>query len=308
MQNKKNDIPFHKQQSYPNINPKNNQQEEIYLEELITYSKKANTTIFLKEYQLNQAKNIYFIIRILLKGKDEQKLFETYPDLIFLLRRGLTILYLDNNYSILRKGLPKFYDFQSEKVKNENQFLRKNQLHKAYQSLKQKIPVTIVQQQQENGDNFQISFSSILQTWVISSKNDSIFCKNYEDYLQNCPNKDIDYQENFPWLIAKIWFSQMIDKNVEQLQKDLTDFTFVGEFVHNSFFIHIIEYQQPALIFFALINNHVILNYFFCKEIFVAIHNKQNIWRINIIFILQKQNIYMQINKLYQIITYTEYM
>ncbi|CAD8080387.1 unnamed protein product [Paramecium sonneborni] len=291
MYNKKNEIPLQKQQSLPNFNLKQNQEEEIDLQKLITYSRKSNNTLFLKEYYLTQEKAYYFIIRIKLRGKDEQKLFETNPDLIFVLRRGLTILNLNNSYTILRKGLPKFYDlgdFWRENAQNENQFLYKNQLHQAYQSLKLSIPVTIVQQQQENGENFQISFSSILQTWIISSKNVSIFCRNYEDYLLNCPNKDIDCPERLPWQIAKIWFSDMIDRNGEQLQQDLTDFTLLGEFVHNPFFIHIIEYQQPALIFFALINNH---QRNFCCHTIQAEHlaNKHNLH-----FVKTK---YMQANK-----------
>ncbi|CAD8061857.1 unnamed protein product [Paramecium primaurelia] len=259
MQNKKYDVAFQKQQSLPNINQKQFQQEEIDLENLISYAKKANNILFIKENLLDQAKAIYYIVRIKLKDKDEQKFFETNPDLIYILRRGLTILNLNSNYTILRKGLPKFYDlgdFWRDKEQQQNQFLYKNQLHNAYQSLKLNIPVTIVQQQQENGENFQISFSSILQTWVISSKNVSIFCKNYDDYLLNCPNKDINSPERLPWQIAEIWFSDIIEKNVEQLQKDLTDHTLIGEFVNNPYFVHIIEYQQPALKFFALVNNH----------------------------------------------------
>ncbi|CAD8150285.1 unnamed protein product [Paramecium octaurelia] len=280
MQNKKNDLAFQKQHSLPNFNPKQFQQEEIDLENLIIQAKKANNTLFIKEYPLNQAKANYYIVRIKLKGKDEQKFFETSPELLFILRRGLTILNLNNSYTILRKGLPKFYDlgyfWKDKEQQQQNQFLYVNQLRNAYQSLKLSIPVTIVQQQQENGENFQISFSSILQTWVISSKNVSIFCKNNDEYLINCPNKDIDCPERLPWQIAEIWFSDMSEKNVEQLQKDLTDFTLVGEFVHNPYFVHIIEYQQPALKFFALINNH---QRNFCCHTLQAEHlaNKHNL-------------------------------
>ena len=132
-----------------------------------------------------------------------------YEDEIFLekdfiaenLRRGESLFYnkSEDSYDYARLGLPKFFDYQksfldigSESKLKERVLGKILEVSKNEKNAKYFVYLTT----KVNGENFQISYNSKYDCWVIASKNVSIAIRNKEDieFYKNEKNFEEYYQ------------------------------------------------------------------------------------------------------------------
>ena len=124
------------------------------------------------------------------------------------LRRGESLFYnkSENTYDYARLGLPKFFDYQKQYRDTENDKRLKNRVlgkiieineEKKKENLKFFAYLTT----KVNGENFQLSYNTKYNCWVIASKNVSLAIRNKEDieFYKNENNfKDYLREENTP--------------------------------------------------------------------------------------------------------------
>jgi len=117
-----------------------------------------------------------------------------YEDEIFLekdfiaenLRRGESLFYnkSENSYDYARLGLPKFFDYQKSflDIGTESK-LKERVLGKIIEVSKNEknVKYFVYLTTKVNGENFQVSYNSKYDCWVIASKNVSIAIRNKED-------------------------------------------------------------------------------------------------------------------------------
>jgi hypothetical protein len=116
-----------------------------------------------------------------------------YEDEIFLekdfiaenLRRGESLFYnkSEDSYDYARLGLPKFFDYQKSflDIGTENK-LKERVLGKILEVSKNEknVKYFVYLTTKVNGENFQVSYNSKYDCWVIASKNVSIAIRNKE--------------------------------------------------------------------------------------------------------------------------------
>ena len=121
------------------------------------------------------------------------------------LRRGESLFYnkAEDTYDYARLGLPKFFDYK--KVYNENDNKLKERVlgklievsnrEKDNENLKFLAYLTT----KVNGENFQVSFNTKYDCWVIASKNVSLAARNKEDieFYKNESNFESYIQDDF---------------------------------------------------------------------------------------------------------------
>ena len=121
------------------------------------------------------------------------------------LRRGESLFYnkAEDTYDYARIGLPKFFDYK--KVYNENDSKLKERVlgklievsnrEKDNENLKFLAYLTT----KVNGENFQVSFNTKYDCWVIASKNVSLAVRNKEDieFYKNGSNFESYIQDDF---------------------------------------------------------------------------------------------------------------
>ena len=109
-----------------------------------------------------------------------------------------------------------------------------------------------------NGDNAQISWSEKLNAWVIASRNVSLFAQNVEQMDELYPEDSRYYLAH---KIAKCWFQrlQKIEKlgmgRIESLQREMSDKTFVGEYIGSQELINLVQYQRETIVFHSIVQN-----------------------------------------------------
>ena len=134
-----------------------------------------------------------------------------YEDEIFLekdfiaenLRRGESLFYnkSEDSYDYARLGLPKFFDYQKSflEIGTENK-LKERVLGKIIEVSKNEknVKYFVYLTTKVNGENFQVSYNSKYDCWVIASKNVSIAIRNKEDieFYKNEKNFEEYYQGN----------------------------------------------------------------------------------------------------------------
>ena len=134
-----------------------------------------------------------------------------YEDEIFLekdfiaenLRRGESLFYnkSEDSYDYARLGLPKFFDYQKSflEIETENK-LKERVLGKIIEVSKNEknVKYFVYLTTKVNGENFQVSYNSKYDCWVIASKNVSIAIRNKEDieFYKNEKNFEEYYQGN----------------------------------------------------------------------------------------------------------------
>ena len=134
-----------------------------------------------------------------------------YEDEIFLekdfiaghLRRGESLFYnkSEDSYDYARLGLPKFFDYQKSflEIGTENK-LKERVLGKIIEVSKNEknAKYFVYLTTKVNGENFQVSYNSKYDCWVIASKNVSIAIRNKEDieFYKNEKNFEEYYQGN----------------------------------------------------------------------------------------------------------------
>ena len=117
------------------------------------------------------------------------------------LRRGESLFYnkSEDSYDYARLGLPKFFDYQKSflEIGTENK-LKERVLGKIIEVSKNEknVKYFVYLTTKVNGENFQVSYNSKYDCWVIASKNVSIAIRNKEDieFYKNEKNFEEYYQ------------------------------------------------------------------------------------------------------------------
>ena len=123
------------------------------------------------------------------------------------LRRGESLFYnkSENTYEYARIGLPKFFDYQKSyaDIEKENK-LKERVLGKLIEvSKKEKsnenIKYFAYLTTKVNGENFQVSFNTKYDCWVIASKNVSMAIRNKDDieFYKNSSNFEENLKSNY---------------------------------------------------------------------------------------------------------------
>ena len=140
----------------------------------------------------------------------------------------------------------KFFDIKLDFIRKETRYderilddrsndLKLNILGPVRKATLQGHKVEIVKSLKANGENTQISYSKELDSWVIASKNVSVFARTERD-LELYPKSKTRY--NFAIMMAETWFDiinngTLNKREVEELKKELSNRTLVGEYIGN---------------------------------------------------------------------------
>ena len=127
-------------------------------------------------------------IKLASKGKEDE-IFLEQDFIAEHIRRGESLFYnkAENKYDFARIGLPKFFDYKKkfedtkddEKLKERvlGKLLEVAENHKNKENLKFYAYLTT----KVNGENFQVSYNTKYDCWIIASKNVSLAIRNKED-------------------------------------------------------------------------------------------------------------------------------
>ena len=226
------------------------------------------------------------------KGIEENNLYLNNPEYFSYFRRGFSLYELSGKLIILRKGLIKFnelpYDFYKIYGKNkyelffdykdseENnsqektnfQELLKSIFYPIYKYLSQKNnnSITIYKLLKANGENAQISYNTLIQKWVIASKNVALICFNlkdlyehYEPLYKNNNYKIKPTRYNIAFQIALCWFDILENKTneeIEEIKNAMTNKTFCGEYCGNQYHEHLIRHSKHTIYFYSIVENN----------------------------------------------------
>lgn len=213
----------------------------------------------------------------------EDKIFEDNEIVSQNLRRGQSLIYdvKDDSYDYARVGLPKFFDYKKD-------FKKEDKSYKAVLgniSCEKDEKLYAYYTEKENGENFQVSYNSKYQAWIVASKNVSVLLRSKEDiqFYKNIdkpiecsedpknpkPLENKKHKESIPMRFAfavefaEYWF-ELLDENIlakpngkelyEEFISLLSDHTLVGESVGGSQ-QHIKIYRKRMIYFFGVVNN-----------------------------------------------------
>jgi hypothetical protein len=207
-------------------------------------------------------------------GPDEDGLYASLPILVKNIRRGNTLLSIENEdgvfqkYSFGRKGLEKFFDMRYEYISPEDRYndkclsdpiyhMEKNFiLAGAFKALLGGFEVEILKTLKANGENVQVSYNLDTESWVVCSKNVALIAKSADQ---------IDLYKgdrySFAREMAHVWFDKLKElegkgHQLEQLKKDLNSMTLVGEYVGSQEHQHLVKYSRVTIIFYAMVDNY----------------------------------------------------
>jgi len=209
------------------------------------------------------------LVDISIKGRSrEDQLFARDPFLRANVRRGLSYLKGENTgAAICRRGLQKFFDLRHEYldildgkaseayISKDDQKLYKVIFDEVQGVLKRGGKITVYKTEKANGENAQVSYSPKYRAWVVASKNVSILVRNNKDISEYRKYGETRY--TFATLIAEAWL-KIISKegvDVEELKKNLTGKTLVGEYCGNPMYQHLVEYNEITILFYALVDH-----------------------------------------------------
>ena len=256
------------------------------------YFKKSENRLKEKDLSENFSVND-FAIRGIEEINAFHKEFQKYSKIT---RRGLTFLTdKKGDVSILRKGLPKFFDLspkfiyknfsgeknkkkkktktKKNKKKEKKEKIEKNENvenfdHRKFviysheeekvllNSFKKKMDIFITQK--ENGENAQISYCPILDKFALSSKNVTLLALNFSEI-----DEILYIGKGHVLDIAKYFFSVLEKKNekeISEIKKVLSEFTFVGEYIGDIKYQHITFEKENLIKFFGVVNKKKILD------------------------------------------------
>ena len=210
--------------------------------------------------------------------EDEDNLLKNEPYLYYNMRRGLSFIYdgldIDNYYlpleeakksrdrveHVARKGLHKFFDLHPGSLKD---LLNYNDMDKSMnyvwmpiqKHIDKKTSIEVILTRKANGENAQISYCSIIESWCIASKNVSLMARNRSDLDSYKSESTTRY--TYALEIAEVWFDilERISKSHEL--NDIKQFfcgrTFIGEYIGGH--QHLVKYPTKNILFFAVVNN-----------------------------------------------------
>ena len=155
-------------------------------------------------------------------GPIEDEVYALFPLLIKNIRRGNTILRLDNpdgaaEYVLARKGLEKFFDLRYEWIDPEQRFddqktsvehhMQKNYiLAGPLKALMEGHRIEVLKTLKANGENVQVSWCERVQSWIVCSKNVGLMARTRQDI--DCANYNKD-RFTFAREMAHVWFDKL---------------------------------------------------------------------------------------------------
>jgi len=244
----------------------NNENNINCAKELLDWAKNNHKLIVNKSDNLFENIELYDIV--IRDRNQEEKLFLKDYDIYTKLRRGnLIISYLKDGktvYKIGRKGLIKFFDFNCNYLKKDNNLTEKIRiLEPVKKSFDEGKNVIVYLTEKANGENFQISYEQNFDTWIIASKNVSIICRNRTDltyYKAKELSKEFNYRRyNYCVEFAETWFN-FIDNpsfqdSLKQFKNEIIGHTLIGEIVGDVNHEHIKLYSEKSMVFYAIVKN-----------------------------------------------------
>ncbi|CAK86631.1 unnamed protein product (macronuclear) [Paramecium tetraurelia] len=207
--------------------------------------------------------NIQIIdIKLRVHNEFEDYLYSQHQLIHNTFRRGLCLLLLDNEYSILRKGLKKFFDINLKQFCNKANSTLTNKTEEiihnyTFSCLPKESEIKITQMEKVNGENAQISYNRALDRWIIGSKNVTLLCideSELNQYDSQITNDPLDNRYRYAMKIAQEWFKIIgLSKNVDSIKNYLNDHTLIGEYCGNNEYQHFVQYDHVQLKFYALV-------------------------------------------------------
>jgi energy-coupling factor transporter ATP-binding protein EcfA2 len=193
---------------------------------------------------------------------NEDDIFLQDDEIYFRIRRGNAIAtVLKGNkltYKIARRGIIKFFDYQSKTSKKHKLMQRLiNPIHMAFKCGNK---IRIYYTEKANGENLQISFDNEFNAWIIGSKNVTIVVRDQNDIdwykTQAEPRDRYRYAVEF----AELWFQILNEKVIKtglysDLLKEITGYTLCGENVGDLAHQHIKLYKEKDIVFFGMVAN-----------------------------------------------------
>lgn len=205
------------------------------------------------------------------KGPEEDRLYEKFPFLIDLVRRGNTYLYSENENKItlVRKGLQKFFDLDKSYIEENLKIPEKERVKRSriYSSKIKHIifdeaekcenAIKIYKSEKVNGENCQIAYNSNFKLWLISSKNVCLCARNKDDL--NFYEEINDVRYDYSLLFARKWFEILINMehkgiDLKQFKKEMENKCLIGEYCGNLDYQHLIMYDEINIRFFAIVD------------------------------------------------------
>ena len=283
------------------VNKKEVMKGELKFKEEFQKNKMNNNTFDKRDYEIfkvvhgldkNGKKTNIIDFSFNKKGVEENNIYLNNPEYFSYFRRGLSLYELNGKLIILRKGLIKFnelpYDFYKIYGKNkyelfydykdteENSLQEKTNFQELLKSIfypiykylsnKNSNGILLYKLLKANGENAQISYSPLIQKWVIASKNVSLICSNLTDLYEHYEPlyKNNKYQikptrYNIAFQIALCWFDiieHKTNKEIDDIKKELSNRTFCGEYCGNQYHEHLIRHSKHTIYFYSIIDNN----------------------------------------------------
>jgi hypothetical protein len=191
----------------------------------------------------------------------EDDLFLQDDDVYFRIRRGNCIASMATNdgeiaYKMVRKGIIKFFDYQSDFSKKRK--IAKRLLNPIMSAFKGGKKIRIYLTEKANGENLQIAYEPYYGGWIIGSKNVSIIVRDQSDLdwykTQAQPKDRYNYVIEFTELWFKILNEKILSKGLyTEFLKDIEGFTLVGENIGDLRHQHIKLYMEKNIAFFGMV-------------------------------------------------------
>ena len=219
-------------------------------------------------------------------GPVEDEIYGLFPLLIKNIRRGNTILRIDqggtgDEYTLGRKGLEKFFDLRYEfispsqrfddKILNAEQHMQKNYiLASSLKAILSGNKVEVLKTLKANGENVQVSWNEKTGAWVVCSKNVALVAQTRAQIDQACYKTE---RFGFATEMAHVWFDKLDsirkekgEAGISELKKDLDGRTLVGEYIGSQEHQHLVKYSRVTLIFYAVVENKSMEDCWPCEQ------------------------------------------
>ena len=234
-------------------------------------------------------------------GPKEDVYYSTFPFLIQNIRRGNTIIKLDDGeglpeYTIARKGMMKFFDLRLPFVSKEERrclefpkYKEDLQLEKNYilapvlKAIAEGDEVEVFKTLKANGENVQVSYSRETESWVIASKNVGMLVKD-RNQIEKYSEGEMSNRYAFASEMAHVWFTKLASMTADarkELTKALSGRTLVGEYIGSQEHQHLVKYSRVSIIFYAVVDNHARESCWPCERAW-ALFAKYDLDRVHI--------------------------
>ena len=205
----------------------------------------------------------------------EDKTYKDRKDVQEVIRRGNTVLKKSCLLAVIRRGLNKFFDYTLSFSSN-NAFSRlkevvvgsvisrfkENELLNNEETFQKSI--VVYRMYKANGENLQISYSDLIDSWIICSKNVALPIKNWEEWNEINSNSIGKDELTFCLYFSNKWLKMLDELEtkesglVQKLKDRLNGYTLIGESVGDPNHQHIKLYSSAEFQFYAIVNNNLL--------------------------------------------------